>query len=95
MTRQANQSTEMSEHVRPMDTSETASRRYFELLRARSPAQRAAILAGLVSSVRQLARASVELAHPAASQREIDARVAARLYGSEIAARFYPGVDIA
>jgi hypothetical protein len=85
----------MSEHVRPMDTSEAASRRYFELLRARSPAQRAEILAGLVGSVRQLARASVKLAHPAASEREVEARVAARLYGGEVAARFYPEVDVA
>jgi hypothetical protein len=85
----------MSEHVRPLDTSEATSRRYFELLRARSPAQRAEILAGLVSSVRQLARASVALAHPAATEREIDARVAARLYGCEVAARFYPDVDVA
>lgn len=85
----------MAEHGRPTDTSETASRRYFELLRSRSPAQRAVILAGLVGSVRQLARASVKLAHPGASEREVEARVAARLYGNEVAARFYPGVDIA
>ena len=85
----------MSGQARPTDTSEAASRRYFELLRARSPAQRAVILAGLVGSVRQLATASVKLAHPEASEREVEARVAARLYGKEIAARFFPDVDVA
>ncbi len=84
----------MSGQARPIDTSEAASRRYFELLRSRSPAQRAIILAGLVRSVRQLATASIKHAHPGASDRELQARVAARLYGSEIAARFYPDVDI-
>ena len=78
-----------------MDTSEAASRRYFELLRSRSHAQRAVILAGLVASVRQLATASVKLAHPEASEREVQARVAARLYGREVAARFFPDVSIA
>lgn len=85
----------MSEHAHPLDTSETASRRYFELLRERSPAQRAEILAELVGSVRQLARAAVKLAHPAATEREIEARIAAHLYGAEVAARFYPDVDVA
>ena len=83
----------MSGHTRPIDTSQAASRRYFELLRLRSPAQRAVILAGLVKSVRQLAAASVRLTHPGASERELQARVAARLYGDEIASRFYPDVD--
>ena len=85
----------MTEHGRPLDTSETASRRYFELLRSRTPAERAVILAGLVGSVRQLAKASVKLAHPHASEREIEARVAARLYGDAVAARFFPDVDVA
>lgn len=85
----------MSERARPLDTSAAASRRYFELLRARSPAERAAILAGLVGSVRQLAKAAVKLAHPHASEREVEARVAARIYGKAVAARFYPDVDVA
>jgi hypothetical protein len=82
----------MSGHARPIDTSEVASRRYFELLRLRTPAQRAVILAGLVKATRQLAAASVKLAHPSASDREVEARVAARFYGPDIAARFYPDV---
>ncbi len=85
----------MSGHARPMDTSAAASRRYFELLRTRSHAERAQILAGLVASVRQLAAASVKLAHPAAPPREVQARVAARLYGNAVASRFFPDVDLA
>lgn len=76
------------------DTSEAAARRYFELLRARSPAQRGAILAGLNASVRRLAETSVRLAHPGASDREVAGRVAARLYGVEVAARLFPGVPL-
>ena len=85
----------MTERARPRDTSEQASQRYFELLRSRSPAQRAAILAGLVATVRQLAAASEKLAHPGASPRELEARVAARIYGDEVAARFFPDVSLA
>jgi hypothetical protein len=80
----------MSGLAQPVDTSDTAARRYFELLRARSHAERATILAGRVSSVRQLATASVKLAHPDASEREVAARVAARIYGNDVAARFFP-----
>jgi hypothetical protein len=85
----------MSGHARPIDTSEAASRRYFELLRSRSPAQRAVILAGLVAATRRLAAASVKLAHPFASEREVQAHVAARLYGTDVASRFYPDVVLA
>ena len=72
------------------DTSAASTRRYFDLLRGRSIAQRGAILAGLVASVRRLAEASVKTAHPDASDREVKARVAARIYGAEIAMRFFP-----
>jgi len=74
------------------DTSEAASDRYFELLRRRTPAERGVILAGLVASVRQLAESGVRAAFPDASDREVRARVAARLYGLEVAERFFSDV---
>jgi hypothetical protein len=77
------------------DTSTRAARRYFELLRSRSPAERARILSGLNASVRQLAEAAVRERHPGATDREVAARVAARLYGNDVAARFFPDVSLA
>ncbi len=76
------------------DTSDEAARRYFELLRSRSYAERAAILTGLVASVRHLAAVSVRMSHPGASEREVDAHVAMRIYGRAIATRFYPDVNL-
>lgn len=76
------------------DTSETASNRYFELLRRRTPAERAVILAGLVASVRQLAESGVRSSFPGASEREVKARVAARLYGVEVAGRLFSDVNL-
>lgn len=76
------------------DTSEAASERYFELLRRRTPAERGVILAGLVASVRQLAEAGVRAAFPAASDREVKARVAERLYGLEVAERLFSDVTL-
>ena len=76
------------------DTSTDAEARYFALLRARTPSQRATILAGLVTSVRRLAEASERARRPGASRRELEARVAARLYGAAVAAKFFPDVHI-
>ncbi len=76
------------------DTSRAAGDRYFELLRQRSPRERAVILAGLVSAVRQLARASERAAHPDLPARAVEARVAARLYGATVAARFFPDIAV-
>lgn len=71
------------------DTSDEATARYFELLRKRSPAERRVILAGLVASVRKLAESGVRAAYPGASDREVDARVAARIYGIDVAERLF------
>lgn len=76
------------------DTSEAASERYFDLLRRRTPADRRVMLAGLVASVRQLAESGVRAAFPDANDREVKARVAARLYGEEIAARLFSDVKL-
>ncbi len=76
----------------PRDTSPEADERYFELLRERTPREKAIILAGLVSSVRKLALAGERDAHPELSERALEARVAARLYGENVARRFFPDV---
>jgi hypothetical protein len=76
------------------DTSRETARRYYELLRQRSPAQRAVILSGLNASVRQLAEMAVRASDPLASEHEVKARVAARMFGSEVAARLFPDVSL-
>ena len=76
------------------DTSRAASARYFELLRSRTMSERAAILAGLNQSVRRLAEISIRTKHPAASEREARARLAARLYGASVASQLFPDVAL-
>ncbi len=76
------------------DTSPAARERYTELMRACTPAERARILVGLCSAVRRLAEASVRQSHPAASPREVQARVALRMYGPAIVQRLFPDLDI-
>jgi len=74
------------------DTSPEAQRRYDELLRQRSPAERLAIAMSLNRAVRTLALAGIRAAHPHASPREVDRLLAARLYGEDVANRLFgPG----
>jgi hypothetical protein len=76
------------------DTSEPALDRYYELLGARTPLERITAAARLSSAVRQLALAAIENADPGASAIVVRARLADRLYGREIAARLFPGVEL-
>jgi hypothetical protein len=76
------------------DTSPAALERYYELLRARTPLARLAAAVDLSSAVRQLAEASIRAAEPDASAAVVRARLARRLYGREVAARLFPGVDL-
>lgn len=76
------------------DTSPAALDRYYELLRARSPLARLAAAVDLSSAVRQLAEASIRAAEPDASAAVVRARLALRLYGREVAARLFPGVEL-
>ena len=76
------------------DTSPVALERYYELLRARSPLARLAAAVDLSSTVRQLAEASIRAAEPDASAAVVRARLASRLYGREVAARLFPGVEL-
>jgi hypothetical protein len=71
------------------DTSPIAQRRYDELLRQRTPAQRLAIAMSLTRAVRELAVAGIRSAHPNASPREVQAELAARMYGPELARRLF------
>ncbi len=67
------------------DTSPAAQARYDELLRAQTPAQRGVQLGALNAAARALVRAGILLQHPDASEVELAARVAVRLYGRELA----------
>ena len=71
------------------DTSPAAQRRYEELLRQRTPAQRLAIAISLTRAVRELALAGIRSAHPNASPREVQEELAARMYGPELAKRLF------
>jgi hypothetical protein len=76
------------------DTSEPAIERYYELLRARAPLARLAAAVNLSSAVRQLAESSIRAAEPNASTGVVRARLALRLYGRDVAARLFPGVEL-
>lgn len=69
------------------DTSSAQNRRYHELLRRLTPAQRAWQADALTRSVRTLAEAGIRLRHPGASDEEVRARLAVRLYGRKAALR--------
>ncbi len=69
------------------DTSPAQLRRYHELLRSLTPAQRLAKASALSLAVRALAEAGIRQRHPGASPEEVRARLAVRLYGREAAAR--------
>ena len=50
-------------------------------------------MTGLVAAVRGLAETSIRARYPLASAREVQARLAERLYGADIAARLFPDVN--
>jgi len=72
-----------------LDTSPENRARYYALLRALTPQQRAAKCASLSRTVRALARDAIRRAFPDANAREIDVRLAVRLYGRDFATRIY------
>ena len=51
-------------------------------------------MSGLSSSVRRLAVASIRERHPDASAREVNARLAERLYGVDARLRLFPDVQL-
>jgi len=76
------------------DTSEPAQARYYQLLRAQTPLARLTTAVGLSSAVRQLAEAAIRTDDPKASDSIVRARLARRLYGLDVAARLFPGVEL-
>jgi hypothetical protein len=72
-----------------LDTSAAAQARYYELLRARSPAERLAIAAQLTRSVRTLAEVAIRSERSSASEAEVRSLLADRLYGRAIAERWF------
>ena len=75
------------------DTSEPAKARYYQLLRAQTPLARITTAAGLSSAVRELAESARRTEDPKAPANVVRVRLTRRLYGSEVAARLFPGVD--
>ncbi|HET9958177.1 MAG TPA: hypothetical protein VFQ61_26965 [Polyangiaceae bacterium] len=76
------------------DTSPEAEERYFELMRRQPPAARLAAAARLCSAVRALAEAGIRDGHPGATEQEVRAHLAARMYGREVASRLFPNVNL-
>ena len=73
-----------------LDTSPLQRRRYYDLMRALTPEQRARKVSGLSRAVRALAEANLSARHPGASPRQLARLLTERLYGAEIAARLFP-----
>jgi hypothetical protein len=71
------------------DTTAGAQARYHELLKARTPAAKLAIAMSLTRSVRELAMAGIRAQFPHASDRELTARLAERMYGVAVARRLF------
>jgi len=76
------------------DTSEPKMERYYELLRAQTPLSRITATVNLTSAVRQLAECAIRADDPNAANSVVRARLALRLYGREVAARLFPGVEL-
>ena len=68
--------------------------RYYELLRARTPLARITIAAKQSATVRSLAESAIRAADPQAPAGVVRARLASRLYGTEVTARLFPGVQL-
>lgn len=71
------------------DTSPEEQRRYYERLSRLSVAERARIVAAASSRMRMFVRAGIAHYHPGASEEELRARLAVRLYGREAAERMF------
>lgn len=71
------------------DTASKALERYGELLRSQAPHQRLQQAIALSRSVRALAEAGIRHRHSQATEREIQVRLVALLYGPDAAARIF------
>lgn len=73
------------------DTNPAATARYYELIRTRSPAERLEMASALTSAVRELALAGIRRDHPGLSARELQVKLAQRMYGRAVAERLFAG----
>jgi hypothetical protein len=71
------------------DVTPEMQERHDEMVRKASMAQRFRAFSALFASGRRLVVAGLRLQHPRASERELQARMVARLYGREVAARYF------
>lgn len=71
------------------DTSPKVTRRYYELLRQKTGVERLAITAALTRSVRRLAEAGIRSERPELTDRQVQARLAERMYGTDVAQRLF------
>ena len=75
------------------DTSPAAEARYRELLAQAGPMRRLEIFSQLTMASRELALAGIKRESPEASPLELRARLAERLYGSDVRKRLFPEVE--
>ena len=73
----------------PSDTSEKASRVYYDRLAAMTPAERISLAAELWSAADSLQRAVLRRDYPEADEQEILFRLAVTRYGEELARKAY------
>jgi hypothetical protein len=71
------------------DTAPQRRDRYIELLRSLTPGQRLARAADLTATVRRLGEVGIRQRFPNASEEEVRIRLAVRIYGRELAQRWY------
>jgi hypothetical protein len=71
------------------DTAPEVTRRYHARIGALGGARRLEIAAQLTQGVRTLAEAGVRHRHPGASEEEVRCRLAALLYGRDVARRLF------
>lgn len=71
------------------DTDPRQRARYFELLRAQTPAQRLHKAALLTQATRWMAEAGIRQRFPHADETEVRVRLAERIYGREVARRLF------
>jgi hypothetical protein len=77
------------------DTSYAARRAQIRIWRSLSSVDVAELVSGASRAARTLALAGLRARHPAASERELIARLAAITIGTELARQVYPDVDFA
>jgi len=71
------------------DTTGDALDRYHQLLKSQAPHQRLGQAVALTRAVRTLAVAGIRQRHPSASDDEVRARLAVRLYGREAVSHIF------